>query len=465
MFYFVTGLLLGVGFVEEGLWPVVVLGMALVVAVSKETVTWQRALLAGLVIGLVKFGLVLGWFFSLYPLDWLGLTPGVGQFIFILLYYLPSVLCLSLGMAFFFVVCHYLRVKISDPASLWLLPIVWVIAEYMGSLLFSVYTLGPGSYLNFGFTYGFSGYLLSGHGLLSSVAEWGGVSTLSFIVAMVGVVLYKFPLKTKALVFLFLFATVFVPQESYQVTNQVVAVVETSFSADLDWDYDTYREVSIEAFASAAETGADIIVLPENFHLTAYFGTPEKTLVYISSLVTDKIVVVDTARTQTKEGTYLRSYTYDLSSNSIYTEDKRYLVPQGEYIPYVYRALIKAVDTTGELGRSLSQIDYSVGEKGIGDRPKHLPQILFCYSESDLSALSGDASLVVNPVSHAWFHTPTMLWVQQDMMLRLQAVRNNVAIVRSANEAESRVYLPNGSLVELKEVGKGNKWRVLVTNI
>ena len=455
-----TGLLLGVPFVDFFWWPLGIIGIACTIHIIFSVGSVKEAVKAGLCIGFIKYLLVLSWFLSLYPLDWLGLSSGVWQYLVIVLYYLPTTFVLSLSLATFAYLCK--KFLDTSKQSFLIIPFVWLISEYFGALFFSIFTLGAASSLNFNFSYGFSGYLLANHDLLQQLAEFGGVALLTLGAAYGGALLWRLPKECAAILLLALILTGNRYERPYQAVGERVAIIETGFGTDLDWDDDKFKEESLNAAKVALLTEAETIALPESFGLTAYLGGEEETLAFINKHRTDDVVVVDTTRTALGGKKVLRSYIYNTKNQEVSYQDKQYLVPQGEYVPFIYYGFVNLLGKNTVLRENLSEIEY---RKGVYDKESD-PPILFCFSEANPNSLKKSrGGFVVHPVSHAWFHNPKTLWNQTDAMVTIQAIKSQVAIVRAGNEARSQVYLPNGEILSGEVVGEGDGWKVFQVDI
>jgi apolipoprotein N-acyltransferase len=67
---------------------------------------------------------------------------------------------------------------------------------------------------------------------------------------------------------------------------------------------------------------------------------------------------------------------------------------------------------------------------------------------------------IAHPTSHAWFHESKILWQQQDVMLKVQALWNDVAIVSAGNMAYGALYTKAGKKIQPTPVKTGESWQV-----
>jgi apolipoprotein N-acyltransferase len=143
---------------------------------------------------------------------------------------------------------------------------------------------------------------------------------------------------------------------------------------------------------------------------------------------------------------------YDLSTESIYFFDKKYLVPQGEFLSYIHEATLSLLMSKERTKEVLDFAHFKAGVLGDSNLlPPHLPGILFCFETMvpygvRKAARYRDPDLIVHPISHAWFSDPLSFSLEYQLngMLKVHAVWNNIPIVTSGSMTQSRMYLPSG---------------------
>ena len=345
--------------------------------------------------------------------------------------------------------------------------------------VFSIATLGEGSYISDSYSYGYLGYLLAEHNIFLQLANWGGVYALTFgLVALVAVGIYLYPIKRLAPAIMLgaLLITANLSVGSYEPLGHKVALVETAFDAEFNvasTSVKLQKTLVIEALDAALVSSADYVVLPEDAHYTNLNLRPVGAYSWFRFQNKDtNAVVVDSGQANLPTGeSIMRATVYDGQEKQAWQFDKQYLVPQGEYVPAFFSGLIGLLKFE-DLKEALdSKVNYIPGPiVGQSDMPEHLPRVLFCFSSADPKAvkrLVGEAEVpfVAHITSHAWFHQPTILWKQQTAMLKVQAVWSGVAIVQATNMGEGRVYLPTGETYRPAVVSQGERWQVLVTEL
>jgi apolipoprotein N-acyltransferase len=167
------------------------------------------------------------------------------------------------------------------------------------------------------------------------------------------------------------------------------------------------------------------------------------------------------------EGLNLEAYIYNSQTAESRQIAKRYLVPQGEYVPTAYSNLFTLFGQEAVVDYIEDHINYVVGGYTTQTNlPVDTPAILFCFESVDpmgvrrLTQEHPHAPFVSHPISHAWFNQSEILWNQLDSMLRVQALWNNTYIVSASNQGRSQLYTPQGSVLDMDEIASGENWSV-----
>jgi apolipoprotein N-acyltransferase len=475
-----AGTLLGVSLVHALLWPLVFIGGVLTLHIAHKARSNRKAFFLGWAISCTKMLWVLAWFWSAYPVDWLGLSPGPFHIFLLCLYWIPAAITLGVGTGVFMYCYHrYLlacRLQLFVRAGL--VGLLWMLCEVFGTFVFSLYTLGPGSSISPGFSFGNTGYALAEHHVLIFGATFMGVYGLCFLVGLCIFFLATLTFPRRACLFVILVVTAFIPAPSISkgAHNIQVAIVGTSFSAPAPGNLLPYSErwrIHREYLDAALKTKSSAIVLPEDMRLSSWFDTEDELLTQLEASTSNSVVLVDSNRVVEDGVTVQRALIYDTIAHEVDYFDKQYLVPQGEFIPYVYRVLISLLYPRGSIADAVEETNYRPGiNQATVITPNYVPPVLFCFESvtpfgvRNVLKNKQDAPYVAHIVSHAWFkRDPQMLWHQLDAMLRVQALYNQVTIVQAANLAPLKVYYPNGTSETPPPVASGNGWEVAVVRI
>jgi len=483
--WILVGLLLGIGFVVPTLWAAGLLGIALTISLTLQTGSTKQVLLGSLLAWTIKSALALTWFWSVYPIEWLPVNLGGLELVVIFVWWLTASLWLGTGGMFFALVLRKLHQLILGNYALLAVPIIWVVAEMFGSLVFSILTIGTGGVITTAFSFGYVGYLAADHVWLVMAARMAGVYSLG--VLLVGLATVGFfgwnnqPTKRPLIVlgFLFLFISgVLLPQPTGESSQReyTVAIIDTEFPLTelRTSDGRVLIAKKLEAAMQAAlAIEPDYILLPEDSRYFNQANQPQLTKAQFGFRTgSPEVVIVDSGGTQVGSQFVLQSFIYNQQSAAVDQSQKRYLVPQGEFMPALYAvglrlfgqgALVDTISQTlaYEIGSDLSQADYATSSPGI----------LFCFeSVSPWGARTimrerAAVPFIAHPVSHAWFNEPQVLWNQLERMLRVQAIWSQQHIVSAGNHVAGYVVTPTGAVIYPKPVAQGEHWHLGTVNV
>jgi apolipoprotein N-acyltransferase len=181
------------------------------------------------------------------------------------------------------------------------------------------------------------------------------------------------------------------------------------------------------------------------------------------------VVLIDSSRVVDERGkTVVRGYIYDTENNKVYYIDKQYLAPQGEFMPYVVRAVLHFVPKSTWKQNILKQLSYETGEVNtLAETSTGLPNVLFCMeSISPISVRQllqkHPSTFIAHPVSHTWFSDSSILRQQLYHMLRVQSVWNGVPIVASGNMFDGYTVYPNGTRATGSLIEEEKYWTLRV---
>lgn len=483
--YLLGGLLLGIGFIWSSFWWVGLVGVPVLLHAITQSTTLRQVLIGSVLTFASKTSLAIFWFWSTYPIIWIDLALGNAELPVIGFYWVTVSLAIGLSGALFGFFLYQFKTRLGDWRSCVLVAPLWVLTEILGSIFFSIFTLGPGGSINAVFSFGYSGYLLGNHDWLLPLAAFGGVYMLSATFALLGLGMYVYWCKNKnrtratellacGVLLLALSAQFAVKSETANsvAPNFSVAIVDTTFGGEAYFareDRDNYkREQLREAVTAALESGARYVVMPEDSRYLDPGLAPEIAYGYFRFQNGDPYAVVVEAGAVPLSGgeVALRASLYDGIEKKAYGVDKQYLVPQGEFMPTLYSTVLATVGAKRAAEAIEQKLQYRPGPLSVQQKlPSHLPGVLFCFASADplsVRKLVSERSLpfVAHPISHAWFHESTSLWQQFDVMLKVHAIWNNVPIVSAGNMVSGALYTEGGVKVTGTIYTEGESWKV-----
>jgi len=480
-----AGSLLGAGFLFPPLWIFGIVGVSWIIVLSLSTQSIKKLVVGSLAAGTIKAAAALFWFWSVYPIVWLAFDLGRIQLILIFFYWITAALWLGTAVVIFALVAKKLSFYLRKKLLLPLIPFVWMFSEIVGSLIFSVITIGEGGVITSAFSFGFVGYLLAQHNILIFGALFGGVYMLGLL--FVGVAAGLLCIESKhhyigvvAGVLCVVYATAYVPLVSrdFVVNDEAYSVVtiDTTFPPNQIRTPEGAAIIRTELDAAmdvALNLDSDYILLPEDArYFNQYQNINQTKAIFQFQKSNPATIIVDSSRALSGDDTVLQSYVYNGVENTVDQSHKRYLVPQGEFMPALYVGVLQLFGF-GELTEKIAQdISFTVGPKvSQSEFAQTSPGVLFCFESVSpwgvrtILQERGEVPFIAHPISHAWFHDSEILWVNLDSMLRVQAIWNQQYIVSVGSHVSGQVFTPNGSIQTLDEVTSGDGWIVRQTSI
>ena len=479
--YSLSGVLLGVGFIYPDFWILGLVGAAMqlkMLASQKFGQIW-----GSYVAWVIKYLFVLGFYWTIYPIKWLPFDFGGGELALVGLYWITVALFVGTSGLVFGLLYKLISGVLNNTRWIGyaLLPVIWIAAEIAGSYLLSIFTYGPGSLLNGYFSLGYLGLLLGEHQFLLAIAKIGGVYALSGVAVIIAFWLSGFSRKQHKIKILLAPISViglllltntftFLPEDDYDKQTSV-AVIGTSFPVEKSFNRENISNIILEqekALAVAMSTEAAYIVLPEDARFFNQSEEAKQAKNFFNFKYPDSdVVIVDSGRVPLNGSAVLQGFVFDSQTGEHSAIHKKYLVPQGEFVPYFYATLFRFIGFGHIIDELQKLLSYTIGPNtSQADLPDHYPGVLFCFESSsgigvrNLIKERPDLPFIAHPVSHTWFNEPQSLWSQLETSLKVQAVWNDVAIVSATQHGPSQLFLPNGAVVEPRLIDSGEHWEV-----
>jgi len=481
-----SGLLLGIGFVLPALWILGVFGAAYFLHLVQEEQSNKSLYFGAWLAWSVKAAFASAYFWSTYPIEWLPTDFGNIQLMLIFMYWATVSICLGSGaivvLSLYKLFQNYLSIT-KKYFLLLIFPFIWIAGEVIGSIMFSLMLIGPGGSIDASYSFGYAGYLLAEHDIFLQFARIGGVYSLSFLFVIGAVLFYlAYSIQKKVYQFTALVLIILIHLTSLMTFYEAkdistleegykVVTIDTNFPKVLTRDKASSMLISNslnDAMEVALAQNADYILLPED----ARYFDQRRSVSATKSLFklrfdNPDVVIVDSGRAESESKTVLQAFVYNGPNNPVEQFHKRYLVPQGEYMPSFYSKFLGLIGF-GKTANYLSDvISYEVGSKtSQAKTAENIPGVLFCFESVSpygvrvLMKEKPDMPFVAHQVSHAWFHNPNALWHQLDAMLKVQAVWNQKYIISAGNYVEGKVIAPDGNIMSLETVATDEMWKV-----
>lgn len=478
----IAGICLGIGFLFPPTAPLVVVGVVLNIRFILSNRPAKKIITLITLAWLIKYCFSLFYYWDTYPLDFMGVTSVPLNLLIIGFYFVTSSLWLSFGGGLFALLSILIHKNNKLPRILVYagLPFFWVVGEWVAAISFSFFTLGPGSTIQDYFSFGMIGYQLTYVQGTLNLAQIYGIYGLTLIVVGVSTSIYFIVTEKKNAWWYVVLASMVLGflgnnhTPIYDNKNISVYVIDTTYTANM-YTSDGPNSPRINNLDVAVQTALkdkpDFIVLPEDSRYFMYkFAGLDNSQIsnYYKFTHSDtKTVIIDSSRNDTDAGkTVLRANVLDGVSGKIFNFDKQYLVPQGEYVPYLYGSIMRLFGFGDLVDKVSIDSSYRIGQSAdIEDIPSYMPGLLFCFESVQRNAVSNlqrkrPLPFVAHIISHDWFHNSWSIEWELDTMLQVQAVYTNTPIVSAANMAEGKLYLPTGEIQYGEVVSRSNLYTI-----
>ena len=300
--------------------------------------------------GIAIFMIILSWALQTDPEKWAYINGWQAVF-GMWAVYVAFAIALSIQYLFFGGLFLAIKPKFNNKSIFLLLPAMWCVAEATRSIMFSIFFMGPGgsigTYWNFG-VLGVAGAVTP----LGYLARVVGMFGLSFIIVVVNICIFwliqkrwKLPLSILIGIFALGLICYFVwkpPANSRKIVTGYLqqSLVYQTFQGDM-----TYYEL-VGKLAAELKEKTDVLVLPE---YSQFFIDTEQTnteQLKLAQATAQEIsnangsIITSTENTSTGKKTN-RVVLYSVTGVLKAFNDKTFLIPLGEYMPYVFIGIFK----------------------------------------------------------------------------------------------------------------------------
>lgn len=459
------GALLGIGFVIPWTWPLSFAGAGLLLNVFSGEEKRLAVFLKGWLAGCVLYGFAYApVFWGALPLDWLLVFPFWSQVILIGLCWALSITGVALSVGLFALVFRALR------SGTWLdVPLAgaaWMLCEWLGALWFSVESYGPGSLIAPHFSLGFVGNLLANDAALLQLAWLGGVYLLSAVVFSGGAFFLRIvqtPQSEQRRLIVVLGVCLAVWGTGHLIVRQIHDAGSSSLRVALIGMQEApvltptpeERDAHFAAVASVLgrSGNADLVVLPENAEFLPLLREKEGPAVgsALRKLFSGETpVLLDSQTVYLEDGLGARLEYYDVASSTSAYSRKAFLLPDGEYIPYLFSWITSFFGLGDKLDFIASHRTFLPGAPALADVRGVSVGALFCDEALSpylyRSLASAGAEVFVNTASHSWFHGSRIVASELLNAAKIRAVESRRWYAQASEAIPSYVLDPYGRI-------------------
>jgi apolipoprotein N-acyltransferase len=446
---YLSGLLVGAAFINHRLGFLVAIALLPMLVLISQKGRRRTKIIHIWLSGLLAYGFVMSWLLFTNPATWTAIKEPSATILVILSWLLTS-LVFSLGWAFFGWVATLPSLKKISAWHLLLLPSAWVAGEYLRSWLFSVFWSSSQASLGAHWNFGNLGLGLVDTPL-AALARLGGLFGLCFVAVVINLAIYQLFRKQYRAVFvsigpiafILVFSIVFYgPQESKDIRVGLAQL--TNKASDI--------ELLNQQLAQQPQS-LDILLLPEYAASLENVNGSE----LLSSRVAKQAKVTIFSREEFSfNGVPKRQDLLvhaDQNGQLQSVQDKSFLIPTGEYLPYVAKSLMKLSGQNlaiyqFQLERQLQKAEspekvIEIANLRVGSIACSgviSPYLYRSLANQDSQILTNSASLNVFAKSPTYFE-------QARTMARFQAIANNQPFAQAARNGYSYLIDRNGKFV------------------
>ncbi len=413
-------------------------------------------------VGMVAMAIVVSWMFQLNTTGLL--EDKVTRFIFLPFTLVFMVFIFSSGYAIFGWLYTRLKVDLDRISAFILLPAIWVVSEFLRSVIFSICMLGEGGAVGMHWNFGALGL-----GAVSTPLVFAsrlvGMFGLSFLVVIINLCIFQLIRRKFVLVSIALLTSAatlslsgWLLYRNAGVSNADVGIVH--LGAEDDWDYEAKLQSKIDS-ENIGKNG--LVIFPEYSHLFENQGLEKADKNLVNSMLQNVGGrIITTKSVDTEKGETNAVVLLDKDNNELSRQGKTFLIPGGEYIPYTYKAILFA---SGNLDLIHNHEDkYTVYQSKTPIEPLNVNGgkygVLACSGiiapEFYRDLVGRGAEVLVNSASLSTMGMGQEFFYQADQMAKFQAIANNRYLIQSARGKKSYVMTNNGLVIAKNDTENTN---------
>lgn len=408
--------------------------------------------------GFLGYASILSWSLQTSPDNWAS-VGGIVSKIFLAFTWLSLTACFAVGPLVFAWLVTKLKARVTTLKGVLVIALAWVAADIFRSLFFSIAAAGPGSLIGAYWNFGSLGYAASVTPL-AFASRFVGLSGMTFLVILINGGMFLLLHKKLQGLILLIVPTLLAyggyiayPLQKDKKIN--VGVVQLG-----GWEGEGgYHKELAKRTAGNTNKPLDLLVLPEHSDFYGYLGQPspdeDSRKQAIKNLFKDNngLVVTTTSKLDNKAKTTNTIVYTDAKDNVLSEQDKHFIVPIGEYVPYVHEFLLTITGNrvtydihqqtrAVERGKqSEHPVEYNgVSYGALACSGAIAPEFYRKLSNQGAEVLTNSASLPI--LSNA-----SQYHQQSRQMARFIAISNAKPFVQSARGGYSWVLDANGNFI------------------
>lgn len=404
--------------------------------------------------GIAFFAVVVNWMYHIHATE---LIPNnLLAYAFLVLTFSIVVGSLSLGFLFFGYLYHKLKIDLAQPRSMLLIPATWALCEWLRSIFFSIVSLGPGGsvgpYWNFGSLAYAASMTPMGYG--ARIVGQFGLSALVLFLSLGMLFLIRKQWKWGSVavgVVVVVCATGWAMSPSPDGSRLRVGVVQLDDSSYSDYGYQ--RDLEALMASHTPSNPLDVLVLPEYSYIFTNKEYKKAETTALAQVTTGKSLVITSQSGEVDQGRKNLVTFYKPNGQIAAQQEKQFLIPAGEYIPYFYEWILVLSGNTSVIGAHRANNTVSASNQVA--QP-------VAYEQDKIGALacsgaiapdfyrkltSDGATILTNSAALSTMGLSSSYYAQARQMASFIAVSTARPFVQSARGAEVYILDSNGRAV------------------
>lgn len=430
--------------------------------------TKSNIVLIGWLSGFIYFLFVFRWLWDAYPLSALGISSHVAAFFLILTAYLLTVFVSSVFWTFAMGIFVKVEKKISW-ASLIVFPSFFVWFEYLRTLAISILWSGPGNGISSHWTAGNLAYLFSGNSLALKFSSWFGIYGVLFLIIFIAVLfflLFEKKYFKKLMVLLAIVVVLsYLPYDRITAARGEIvktAIIQTEIPSRQNYTSQeqlSFFKKQLELLNELNKSIPDVklVVFPEGsnfFKNLSLFGNTFSVSRYFYNLFPSSVVIADNSRIQEDSSLKSKTILLDSKKGIVGSYDKRLLTPNGEYVPHIFRLILKALGIGSDFLEQVQEFKkgdrvpsaISFGENNFSAGVLVCSDIFSPEFSRNISLSGGN--LFVAQASFGFVNGSKSLISQTKAAARFRAAENNKPLVYASNYGTSFIISGSGKILK-----------------
>ncbi len=433
-----------------------------------EEKKWKKLFLFGLIPGLIYSLFLFRWFWSVYPLDALGIHNNFASFFIVLFAWLINSFGYALPWGVFAVAVGILK-KSKKISLILIIPSLWILTEYLQSYGMAFYLIGKQT--TFGAHWGMNNiaYSLHNNPLALKLASIGGMYFVAFFILLVNVLIFTYLRERtrKNLIILLiplaliLFGPLWISSPINESDDIPIAIAQTKIPTKVGRTaqeelVNFENKINLLEQASELELKPKIVIFPEGANVSTALNnlfTPQHVKNYFNNLFDESTLIIDSSIITDEEGRKSKTIFIDSKVGLLETYNKRLLTPYGEYLPYHMEFIFKFLK--GSENKATKELFFVKGNKrsptrGVVNGPK--VNVFTCaeiFSPELVSEVSNEiANTIVIQASTSRFNGNKTVIEQMKAAAKFRAVENNRYLVLATNYGPSYIVNNKGEIIK-----------------